>query len=215
MAYNYDHIELVAGGSLPGGERWSCGFTMAALPVVQPFDPTPAQLTTFAGHAASDWADFFGTTGVLTSLSSGVTLGPVKAYYYPSGSSSATKQGQGTTAATGQGGVVLPNQCALVASLRSDFAGRSARGRIYLPLLAIGPAVSGAVLNQIAGAVATLIGALNTDASTDFGNATGVCVGVAGSEITHVIIDNIIDTQRRRRDKLVPSVIETASVPVG
>lgn len=107
---------------------------------------------------------------------------------------------------------VLP-QSTVVLSLRSGFTiGKANYGRLYLPhtrptLTAGGPFVAGATTDAIAAAgvaflldINTIINAAVTDA------VVPVIMSSVGSGLTrsidHVAVGNVIDTQRRRRNKL-------------
>lgn len=101
-------------------------------------------------------------------------------------------------------GEMLPYQCASAVSWRSDLATRAGRGRIYLPPLAASVLDAGRLS---AGAVTTIVGAVE-----DFWGAlnTGGLQLVLYSRtafttqvVTKADVGNVIDTQRRRRNKLI------------
>lgn len=108
---------------------------------------------------------------------------------------------------------ILPFQCATAVSLTTAFATRSGRGRFYLPPLAVsaisGGRVAAASLTALVAGADALFDSLNTDALTPVvrNRATHVSTGVTGG-----FIDDVIDTQRRRRNKLV-GVREAVTVP--
>ncbi|WP_299315555.1 hypothetical protein [uncultured Halomonas sp.] len=100
----------------------------------------------------------------------------------------------------------LPFQCAPVVSLRTALANRSGRGRFYAP----SPAVSA----QDGG---RLVAAAQTNLAD---SALGLMNGLTGAGLTPVIVNratlgttpitsldvgDVIDTQRRRRNKLIES----------
>lgn len=99
---------------------------------------------------------------------------------------------------------MLPYQCATVVSLRTVFATRSGRGRFYLPPLAVASIIGGrltpANTSAIADAAETMMTTLQSAGLTPV-----VYSRVAKAAVTIVSVDvgDVIDTQRRRRNKLV------------
>lgn len=98
----------------------------------------------------------------------------------------------------------LPYQCAPAVSLRTNLATRAGRGRFYAPSLAVefvaggkmtAPAQS-ALLDGAVGMIAALTGA-GLDVVL-YGRASH-----ATQSVTRVDVGDVIDTQRRRRNKLV------------
>jgi hypothetical protein len=101
-------------------------------------------------------------------------------------------------------GEMLPFQCATAVSLRTTFATRSGRGRFFLPPLAV-TAVAG---GRLATAAQTLILGQAVDMMSTL-STTGAAP-VVYSRVQHIIqavvsidVGDVIDTQRRRRNKLV------------
>jgi hypothetical protein len=100
----------------------------------------------------------------------------------------------------------LPYQCAPAVSLRTNLATRAGRGRFYAPSLAVefvaaGKMTATAQSALLAGAVG-MIGSL-TAAGLDvvlYGRTSH-----ATQSVTRVDVGDVIDTQRRRRNKLVES----------
>ena len=101
-------------------------------------------------------------------------------------------------------GEMLPFQCATSISWRTALATRAGRGRIYLPPLAVSVVdtgrLSSSAATAIAGAAAQLVASLDGDglALILFGRTTHTQTPVTGGDV-----GNVIDTQRRRRNKLV------------
>lgn len=108
---------------------------------------------------------------------------------------------------------ILPFQCATAISLTTAFATRSGRGRFYLPPLAVNTLsagrISGASLTALKTGADALFNSLNTDGLTPVvrNRTTHVSTTVTGG-----FVDNVIDTQRRRRNKLI-GVRQTIVVP--
>jgi hypothetical protein len=101
-------------------------------------------------------------------------------------------------------GEMLPFQCAVSVSWRTAVATRAGRGRMYLPPLA-GTVldtgrVSAAAVGDIVGAVEAFWNSLNGDglAPVLFGRTTFTQTPITGADV-----GDVIDTQRRRRNKLI------------
>lgn len=101
----------------------------------------------------------------------------------------------------------LPGQAAAVVSQRTQFTGRSFRGRTYIgglnqAYLTNAQTFTPAAVAAVAGWYTTLQGLLNAVSFT-LGVVSTVTAGVARivgiiTEITAIVVDNKIDTQRRR-----------------
>lgn len=100
---------------------------------------------------------------------------------------------------------ILPFQCATAVSLRTAFATRSGRGRFYLPPLAAnaiaGGRVAPASLTALKAGADALFDSLNTDAMTPVIRNRTLHISTG---VTDGFVDDVIDTQRRRRNKLIP-----------
>jgi len=101
---------------------------------------------------------------------------------------------------------LLPPQCTVVVSLRTALATRAGRGRFYLPTFDKGTVtVSGGRLNStsitaVVTAAGDMLGSLISD------NLTPVIYSRTTREtqtVTQFDVGDVIDTQRRRRDKLI------------
>lgn len=101
-------------------------------------------------------------------------------------------------------GQMLPFQCATAVSLRTIFATRSGRGRFYLPPLAVSVLLAGrvtpAVQSDLADAAALMLQALAGGGLTPVVYSRTAHAAVT---ITSIDVGDVIDTQRRRRNKLV------------
>jgi hypothetical protein len=120
----------------------------------------------------------------------------------------------------GGGAPKMPLQCALVFSLRTDTPGPRGRGRIYWPCLS---ATLGSDTRFSSAALATTLADFKTwmlalqaaiGTVTDPDLALNLAVRSRTSKTTphvkRVILGNVVDTQRRRRDKL-PEVTSTVA----
>lgn len=99
---------------------------------------------------------------------------------------------------------MLPFQCATSVSWRTDLATRAGRGRIYLPPLAVSAVDAGRLS---AGAQTTIVTAASAFwAALDTGGLALVIRHKAlhtSTAVTSGNVGNVIDTQRRRRNKLI------------
>lgn len=207
MPYSIPTIYLVIGGNLPGGEQWQCGFHAYGTPD----GPTQQNLQAAADGAIPKVQAFWASSGIGGTTCAGYTLNRITAYRIPA---NATKASQVATAVftplAGSGSQKLPNQCAVVASLRTGNPGRKGKGRFYLPVpgLTLGDwQMSAAVTTDIATSCRNLVQGL---ASVD---AIGpIYGGTSGSPVNAVVVDSVVDTQRRRRNSLRATT--TATLPV-
>lgn len=110
----------------------------------------------------------------------------------------------------GSGTVHMPPQSAIVASLETGRPGRSFRGRIYWPALGfpIQPNTGRIDITDatsIATSTATLLGDIASAAPGGAALIPVIASAKLGEQtpITSVAVGTVVDTQRRRRDKLV------------
>lgn len=206
-----EHGYLNFGGSLPGGESWTCGLRLAPLTGVDSDLDTwnfPAKLALYVPI-------------VKTMFASAVDLSYTAKLQYVK-FNRISRTGHYTDPTTNEaifadvtgaiGGTGVPNQIALAVSLTTGLGrGPAHEGRFFLPLPAI--AVSGdgrmstAYCDGAAADLKTFINALNAIAE---GATTGPTVCVmsrkAGAPATHAVtgvkVGRVLDTQRRRRRSL-------------
>lgn len=196
VALPADVWQVTLVGTSPGGEEWATGFWMNGGSPQSSSDAN-TQAALIAGLAA--FTTF--TTALRGLMATDCAITQLRIYSYPAGGSKAAFVGVKTLAGlngTGSGGNAL--QVAGVATLHTEFAGRRARGRMYLPVSATGAMqahqLSGFV-NTIDTALANLFSSINTayDAS-----AVSVVsrVGAMATSVTSVSCDSRPDVQRRR-----------------
>jgi hypothetical protein len=209
MAVPDGMTKLVVSGTLAGGTEkfafslWHSGYNA-------PGTTGGIDLTLLEADAV--WQAFITNLEVL--MTTGDSITQYDAYWYQGGVATAHSQLAVTHAGTGAANGA-PCQIALVLTLRTALATRSGRGRIYLPTRNIITVGSSGHLSSAAN--------LNTvcDKLRDY------CRSVATGGIVHVVVvsqthsftnpvtsisaDDIPDTQRRRRNKLVGTV-HTATV---
>lgn len=211
------HLAITAAGGMPGGERWSCTLTYGNGVVGV---ATQDEAQAVAQAAVAPWSAFMVANA--SKIVNGVTLQRVTARVITAAGTTAAL-GEAAPAATvaGNNSLLLPNQCAVVLSLRTATPGPRGRGRIFLPALAaapngagrLDPATRDGILAQSATLVAGLREAVETNTASDLWSlvvASGAGQGLL-SRVNSLRVGDVIDTQRRRRDALVESY---SSVPV-
>lgn len=203
------------GGTLNGTDTWST----ATAAVVSGGTPSPADMNGIANAASVLFATEFWTSpsnGWKHEVSTTTAWSTCKTYFYPAGSTVSTVSGvKALTADFGTLVTGIPPQCALVFSLLTGFPGRKMRGRNYLPstnrITSAGHAITTAVTNAST-LWANYLSAINdmTTGPLSF----NVCVGTGDCPaITSVKVDDVIDTQRRRRDKQTSGFTVTTPLP--
>lgn len=199
------HVAWVAQGRLPGGEVWSC--TLRTVPAGgPPFDGL--DLAEGCDTAMADWTTFLG--GAQQGFATGTYLDRVLGYVYDDGGVLVEQAASTLSPVQGAGTQVQPNQCAVVVSLLTGQAGRSRRGRIYVPWLASGLTAGRLVAAQVT-AAADRAAVLAVEARDwGFGGPTlsGELVVASATygyntPVTQIRVGNVMDTQQRRRDGLV------------
>ena len=101
-------------------------------------------------------------------------------------------------------GEMMPYQCAVTVTWKTSLATRAGQGRFYLPPLAVGTIGNGrittAAQNTVVGAANALWAGLDTGglALVIYGRTSRTTTPVTGGNV-----GNVIDTQRRRRNKLI------------
>lgn len=201
---SHNRARVTWGGGLGTADSWSVGVGIA-------FETAPTSgvdldlwLSSLETAFLNWWSA--GTPNVGGVQAVDTTLLQARAYAYVGGSRSAYAVGEHTFAAPNATQTAkCPLQTACVATLRSDAAGRSSRGRIYVP--ATGAILgthqfSGSDVDDIATSTANLLHAINTSTQ----NGGGVKAVIVGKlypfqVITQVIVDSKPDSQRPRSRK--------------
>ena len=232
MTPTIPHIQLTVHGGLPGGESWSCGLrtlaTADSLGVTKGSALAVSAANTWRGLANNmDTARLFGNCTGQTAKATidGVTVRRLDA----DGLTVEQYEGSPTTALVpiGSSTVAFPNQCALAVTLVTARAGRTGKGRIYLPSLGdltlTGNRFGTGWADLIATAVKTFLDNMNTvvHTATDASNflavqssvasrepgfwTPGAPTGYMGAKIIAIKLGDVVDTQRRRRSGIVES----------
>jgi len=124
------------------------------------------------------------------------------------------------TKPSGGGSQGLPPQDSVVASLRTPQTGRTGRGRMYLPpmdrAIMSNLVVSSTACDDIAALMTTFLEALRLDGSSSGIFATPIVTGLPYTKyavVNNVIVDNVVDTQQRRRRSIPSTQHQSAVTP--
>lgn len=206
------YVRASIGGTLPGGEVWSINPVFSTLSSGgTPEDPQSLN------EAASAVRQVIPATPLRNIMSSATLLNRVR---MECRNAAGTLMTVGESAGGNNGGLQNPTkpfQTSLVFSLRTGLAGGSRRGRLYLPCL--GGSISTSTLRltsptttDLVGAMAGYLGdvqaAINAELEETY--ALAVRSPTLGTEtaVTSIQVGDILDTQRRRRDKATEDIVE-------
>lgn len=213
MAYSPGVIKTVVGGTLPSGEAFAFGWQMLA-------DPATGQnaLNQINGSCVAALTNNFLTVPVKALFPNTVRFQTLRNYLYIGGITAAlVSESTGINIPGNSSTVSLPMQCAEVVTLETGVPGRRNRGRAYLPPVAQANFTAAAQLDAascttLANAFADMLTAINGNATPDVTCVVASATGSSTRNITRVHVDSIIDTQRRRRNKALPSSSIAAAV---
>lgn len=211
-------LRFTALGSMVN-DTWSTNVWLRALGDTV---PTATQLDTWTASVLADfdskvWSN--ATNGLKLSNAPYCSLTGGRGLFYRDSvlQQSAT---HAMTPVVGSGSSIHPPYVALVATTLTGRAGRSFRGRMYLPVTALG--VSGTTGQQSgnpSGFATNLASWLSNHAAwTYWTGVTGAApvvmtqTGATPENITAVRVDTKFDSQRGREDKLVPTATSSAAV---
>lgn len=208
-----DVIRVSILGQLPGGEVWSINpvwhMELAGQSV------SNAQVTAIAAAVnAIVVPTSLRLAMTPTSLITGCRVEARNLF----GDLEALAEGTRIPSIAGTGANPHPGQTAIVCSLRSTFPGGRGRGRFYWP--ATGQAMDSATLRLSAGNVTSILSGFDTYLTAI---EAAVTASVSDSHlvvwsrtanavhaITRVMVGDVLDTQRRRRDSLAETYQELA-----
>lgn len=194
-----NHVNVNLIGTLPGGESFDTGFWMAGGA------PTSAaNANAYAAAVLALFNTYANVTGGPTRLiASDASYDRVKIYSYVAGGTQSDYVGEAVAPPyAGQGaGNPMPLQASLVVTLRTAFAGRSRRGRMYLPATALSLTAhqrTQADGDALVGVMADFFDACNADA-TLAGTVSVVSRTLTDSQpVIRIDVDSRVDVQRRR-----------------
>lgn len=210
-----DVLRISILGALPTGEEWSVNPVWRIGP--------PADVATFGECSAAVNAinALVVPTGVRNMMSGATTITGCRVEARNlDGTLEALAEGGRATPITGQGTQFHPFQTALVTSLRSTAAGASGRGRLYWP--ATGLSLTSTTLRPDSGTVTSAISGVNsyleaieTALAASF-DADPLALSVwsrtnaSTAPVVRLLMGDVADTQRRRRDTLVETYQQVA-----
>lgn len=210
------HIRVIWRGTLPGGETWS--ISAAFVPIGVVVAPQPQILM---NQAATAVANAGIPNDVRSKMSSAAVFTDVRLEQRTaSGNLLAVGQGVRTAPEAGIGNANKPFQVALVLSLRTPVPGRRGRGRMYIPALAAPISTTSLRLAQadmdaVLAAMKTMLTNTGNLLKGVFGDiphklAVHSKVGALETEVNALEIGDVLDVQRRRRDKAIENRTATA-----
>lgn len=209
--YPANTAKVVWGGVYPQGEIWETSFavTLALGPTNQAGADSMADLIAGVFNSTID-------TGLRQLVPSAGNMNTLKVYFYNGGSSAAFVSVPSPPSLTGTGGATLPLQACVVVTLLTGAAGRSNRGRMYLPAAGAGVSMANNQLNE------TIVDTI-TDQITDLFDGINALEGFtsvavvsqthsAARPVTSIRVDSKVDIQRRRANKQAPLFTATAAI---
>ena len=209
MAIPAQVMRLAITGTFPSSEIWNHSYwMMPAGEGIVPDDNDGADTVLGNIVGSSVWTTYRDILKTFMKSNSAIT--GLHLYCYPDGgpSSPAIAERVFNTVGTSSG-AAHPLQTATVASLRTGQSGRSFRGRVYLPTtdvtLDTNNQLTSAVTSAVADMVADFCGGWATEDVFGVGQAAFVCIvsptRSARTVVTQVVVDSVMDTQRRRRNR--------------
>lgn len=181
-------------GTFPG-EVWSFGvYTDSNLSLSAMQSQWMTGITNFWGTATALFC-----TDVETTRATTVEIDPATGKQLTGAED--TRADAGTSTAT-----CLPFQCAPVVTLRTATLSRAGRGRFYAPSLAVDQVSAGRMLTTARDTLADAAEDLVQGLTSAGGNLVIYHRGSGSTTlVTSLDVGDVIDTQRRRRNKLIES----------
>lgn len=212
-----DYFQLTVRGNITGGESWSFGHYQELTGLIDLPSPTDLQTVCDAceGHAATLW------TALKAFNHAGVSYTGLNMRFIRNGATVFSNQTNEATAIPGTGGQTIPVFTARVVTVQTARAGRSYRGRIYLPYTGQVP-VSGTPLwtsnSALVTAVKTYMLGCTAEILTlpDAVTAGPVVYSatVGGHEpVIGLRMDNKPDTQRGRERSISATLFDQVAIP--
>lgn len=211
-----DFVHVVFGGVTAGGESWSVGHWQQVTGLTAL--PTPAQLNTLAGHIATAAGTLW--TTLKAKNSSAMDFRTVTVSFYRAG----VLQLSSLAASSPVAGTVSAGNAAFLArcvSMLTNQTGRSYRGRSYLPYTGVATTTGTTVWGSdsaLLSAYKTFLLACTSNILADLAATTAGPVilseaTASATPVTGLRMDNRPDSQRGRIFKVLPTIIDTATIP--
>lgn len=213
-------IRVVLGGQVSPQDVWSISlwFTIGELAGT----PTQAQANTIATAMLSSFhTNFWAAAGVTSSISPLTSLSSCTAYFYDGTSSAAGTQGTAVQTVQPGSGSTSPAYVALAASLITGRAGRSGKGRVFLPMTGLSiSATTMQVTSVVAIANAFKAALAGMVASFTVGGGSVTTVACVYSRklnqlnsIDAISVDSLPDTQHGRTNKATAAAKSVIAFP--
>lgn len=195
---------MVLHGTMAGGEIWETGFWMSDTGV------TDASLANALAQLLAQTLNANDESGALAQMAlefwtGAITWTEVRVYGYPNGGTKAAFVGlyELPSGVTGTGTTTLPNQVCLVLTLNTGLAGRSHRGRMYIPIAKATLDASSELTSQLLTDFVTTWRTFFSDVNaSDAGEIVVVSQSLgAFSPLSSVKADSRLDIQRRRANQ--------------
>jgi hypothetical protein len=208
------HLKIVFGGALEGGgkaDQWSCGLSMVGGPLFATFGLSQAFLDDISADVNTWWTAIRGQFQPIVKLSY-VKANMIGANgLYEEQDKTWRKDFTPVAGSNGSNGST-PWSTAVVVSLRTNAQrGLASKGRIYLPPVGVSVLTAQGLLDPssratIGNTTAQLIKNLNNWPSADppgsprvhVVSGGGIQGGPTSREVTHLVVGDRLDTQRRR-----------------
>lgn len=219
MSYDRQHVLMTWGGPLATTEQWSCSVHWAAMPDGDPSPPTdvtPGQFTELGNQIDEVWArlvTWFQSGNSAAAIGALAQMSWVKlALIGQDGQYAADPHIHEVPPISPPTTTTLPPQCAYVVSLRSGMGlGRANYGRFYVPTPTWLVGQQGGLATEVQatgarGAAKTMLRGVEADlqmalSSIRLAIMSNLAFGTT-KLVTELGVGRVIDTQRRRRNKL-------------
>lgn len=207
-------IRTVWKGNFLGVQDWSFGLNFL---VIGTGGIGQADLDAWLALVHTDTTTYMAATGGGTSwLSNQGHCTEISAYHQASPTTPADVVSNiAGLSYVGGGNVGMPPQCSIVHSLHSANPRRNGRGRAYVPAFGCAVVAGSGRLGSptalsMATAMAALINSINGHAVG--GNAVGCGSPSTGDIFTQLSVNDQVDTQRRRTDKVGSTTVAVAAL---
>lgn len=217
MAIPSGLVKITLHGTLVGGEIWETGFWIAGAAGLTAGDMNQLarDVDTAVSKSTAPAGGIFTIAGHFWSGATAYT--GVKAYAYSGGAqASAIGAFDRVAPLTGVGATKAPDQVAIVLTLRTNLAGRSHRGRMYLPCTGPSYEADGQLAKSETDLVTTAWSSTFSALAVPAGRRVVVLSKVLGStqDVSAVTMDTRMDIQRRRANRQVATAVSRSTVVV-